>query len=222
MVIEGVKGLVGFQRCQRAWRDAFGADFPSSALSLRACPLAVGICPCGRRRGSFSALAERLQNALWLIGGAPREHRTDSLSAAFKNLCDEEDFTRGYRELCAHYGMTATRNNRGVSHENGSVESPHRHLKTALDQALILRGSRDFDNRRAYQQFVDELVAARNLTRDRALAMADTPVAHIGEKRSRIQACILQSAASKSSRTKPASGYSIPMRSAWKRSAILA
>jgi hypothetical protein len=78
--------------------------------------------------------------------------------------------------------MTATRNNRGVSHENGSVESPHRHLKTALDQALILRGSRDFDNRRAYQQFVDELVAARNLTRDRALAMADTPVAHIGEK----------------------------------------
>ena len=46
---------------------------------------------------SFSALAEGLQNALWLIGGAPREHRTDSLSAAFKNLCDEEDFTRGYR-----------------------------------------------------------------------------------------------------------------------------
>jgi len=72
---------------------------------------------------SFSALAEGLQNALWLIGGAPREHRTDSLSAAFNNLCDEEDFTRGYRELCAHYGMTATRNNRGVSHENGSVEA---------------------------------------------------------------------------------------------------
>jgi hypothetical protein len=70
----------------------------------------VGICLSGRRvpddRGSarhlvggesFSALAEGLQNALWLIGGAPREHRTDSPSAAFKNLYDEEDFTRGYR-----------------------------------------------------------------------------------------------------------------------------
>jgi hypothetical protein len=120
---------------------------------------------------SFSALAEGLQNALWLIGGAPREHRTDSLSAAFKNLSDEEDFTRSYRELCAHYGMAATRNNRGVSHENGSVESPHGHLKTALDQALILRGSRDFDDRPDYQEFVDELVAARNVRRERAFAV---------------------------------------------------
>jgi len=119
---------------------------------------------------SFSALAEGLQNALWLIGGVPLEHRTDSLSAAFKNLTDQEDFTRSYRELCAHYGMTATRNNRGVSHENGSVESPHGHLKTALDQALMLRGSRDFDSRPAYQEFVDELVAARNVARERAFA----------------------------------------------------
>ena len=121
-------------------------------------------------RASFSALAEGLQNALWLIGGAPREHRTDSLSAAFKNLSEQEDFTRSYAELCAHYGMTATRNNRGVSHENGSVESPHGHLKTALDQALMLRGSRDFDSRPAYQEFVDELVAARNVARERAVA----------------------------------------------------
>src|SRR5690606_6423293 len=35
---------------------------------------------------SFVALAEGLQNALWTLGGAPAEHRTDSLSAAFRNL----------------------------------------------------------------------------------------------------------------------------------------
>ena len=29
---------------------------------------------------SFTALAENLQNALWTLGGVPREHRTDSLS----------------------------------------------------------------------------------------------------------------------------------------------
>ena len=35
---------------------------------------------------SFTALAEGLQDALWHLGGAPREHRTDSLSAAFRTF----------------------------------------------------------------------------------------------------------------------------------------
>jgi hypothetical protein len=34
---------------------------------------------------SFTALSTGLQNALWRSGGAPQEHRTDSLSAAFNN-----------------------------------------------------------------------------------------------------------------------------------------
>jgi hypothetical protein len=42
---------------------------------------------------SFTALAHGLQNALWQAGGVPAEHRTDSLSAAFKNLQEEDDFT---------------------------------------------------------------------------------------------------------------------------------
>ena len=39
---------------------------------------------------SFTALSEGLQEALWRLGGAPLEHRTDSLSAAFKNLTADE------------------------------------------------------------------------------------------------------------------------------------
>ena len=76
---------------------------------------------------SFTALAEGLQGALWHLGGAPRDHRTDSLSAAFRNLskADADDMTERYRALCAHYGMTVSRNNRGVAHENGSIEGPH-------------------------------------------------------------------------------------------------
>ena len=35
---------------------------------------------------SFVALAGGLQDALWALGGVPAEHRTDSLSAAFRNL----------------------------------------------------------------------------------------------------------------------------------------
>ena len=33
---------------------------------------------------SFNALSTGLQQALWLLGGAPAEHRTDSMSAAVR------------------------------------------------------------------------------------------------------------------------------------------
>jgi len=113
---------------------------------------------------SFVALAEGLQNALWALGRAPLQHRSDSLSAAFRNLDDDirKDQTRSYEALCAHYGMEPTRNNRGVAHENGSIESPHGHLKQAIEDALLLRGSRDFDTLDAYRRFIDEIVGRRN------------------------------------------------------------
>ena len=111
---------------------------------------------------SFEALSTGLQNALWQAGGCPREHRTDSLSAAFRNLQQKEDFTARYAALLKHYGMTGTRNNVGLSHENGSVESSHRHLKEAVDQALMLRGHRDFADRAAYEEFVRGVVMRRN------------------------------------------------------------
>jgi hypothetical protein len=119
---------------------------------------------------SYVALAEGLQNALWAVGGAPREHRSDSLSAAFRNLDRQarEDLTTRYAALCAHYGMEATRNNRGVAHENGAIEGPHGHLKKAIGDALLLRGSADFEELVAYRRFIDEIVSrknARNLKR---------------------------------------------------------
>ena len=52
--------------------------------------------------------------------------------------------------------MEPTRNNRGVAHENGSIESPHGHLKQAIEDALLLRGSRDFDTLDAYRRFIGE------------------------------------------------------------------
>ena len=88
---------------------------------------------------SFTALAEGLQNALWRLGGAPSEHRTDSLSAAFRNLAVDQqaDLTERYEALCRHYSMRPSRNNRGEAHENGTIEAAHGHLKRRLDQALI-------------------------------------------------------------------------------------
>jgi len=119
---------------------------------------------------SYTALAEGLQEALIRLGGAPREHRTDSLSAAYKNLSksEQDDLTVNYQALCEYYGMTATRNNKGVSHENGAVESPHGHIKHRIRQALLLRESNDFDSLDNYRQWLDGLIRRFNRRCDEA------------------------------------------------------
>jgi hypothetical protein len=126
---------------------------------------------------SYVALAEGLQNALWALGGAPREHRSDSLSAAFRNLDTEarEDLTRRYDALCAHYGMEPTRNNRGVAHENGAIESPHGHLKKAVKDALLMRGTNDFEDLPGYRRFIDEIVSRKNAANGKRIE-AERPV----------------------------------------------
>lgn len=113
---------------------------------------------------SYAALAEGLIEALECLGGVPAEHRTDSLSAAFKNLdaAAQADVTARYQTLCAHYGMQASRNNRGRGHENGSIEAPHGHLKRRIKQRLSLRGSTDFDSLDAYRAFLAEITASIN------------------------------------------------------------
>jgi hypothetical protein len=113
---------------------------------------------------SFTALSEGFQNALWLSGGVPKTHRTDSLSAAYKNCSDKakEDYTKDYLALCAHYQIEPTRNNKGVAHENGAIESSHGDLKNRVDQALMLRDSRDFVSVEEYKQFIRETVVQHN------------------------------------------------------------
>lgn len=116
---------------------------------------------------SFEALSEGLQRALWQLGGVPREHRTDNLSAATHELRESRgrSFTTRYRELLEHYGLTASRNFPGNAHENGDVESSHGGLKNALDQRLRLRGSRAFASREDYEAFLQSCIAARNAAR---------------------------------------------------------
>jgi transposase len=102
---------------------------------------------------SFESLAQGLQNALWALGGVPAEHRTDRLSSAVNNLAKDADqkkapaFTRRYQSLLAHYGLIGRKIQAGKANENGDVEQSHHRFKQALDQALMLRGSRDFAGR---------------------------------------------------------------------------
>ncbi len=116
---------------------------------------------------SFEALAEGLERCLWQLGGVPQQHRTDQLSAAVRQLdqAGRHDFTDRYRALMAHYGMRPTTTVAGEAHHNGDVEQAHYRFKQAVDQALRVRGSRDFADRAAYERFLHELVRQRNLTR---------------------------------------------------------
>ncbi len=135
---------------------------------------------------SFVALATGLQNALWLLGGVPREHRSDSLSAAFKNLDADvkRDLTKRYTALCEDYGMVPTRNNRGVAHENGSIESSHGHLKRAIEDALLLRGHRDFADVAEYRSFIDEITSRHNARRDKQIDSERTALKPLPARRS--------------------------------------
>lgn len=116
---------------------------------------------------TFEALAEGIEKALWHLGGVPQQHRTDHLSAAVRRLdkSNQEDWTERYQSLMAHYGMQPTWNNTGIAHENGDVEQSHHRFKQAVDQALRVRGSREFASRSAYEHFIQDLVYKRNLTR---------------------------------------------------------
>ena len=109
---------------------------------------------------SYSALADGLQRALRQAGGSPRDHRTDSLSAARNN--QHNAWTQDYDRLCEHFSMTPTRNNLGVSHENGVVETAHGSFKRRLGQALTLRGNTTFATVAEYQAFVDKVVTRLN------------------------------------------------------------
>ena len=88
------------------------------------------------------------------LGGVPAQHRTDHLSAAVRHLqsLEQEAFSQRYQALMRHYGIQPTWNNAGIAHENGDVEQSHFRFKEALDQALRVRGSREFSSRAAYER----------------------------------------------------------------------
>jgi hypothetical protein len=96
-----------------------------------------------------------LQNALWKLGGAPKAHRTDRLSAAVHQEIHPETFTARYKALLSHYGMQGRHIQAKKPHENGDVEQSHHRLKQAMDQALMLRGSREFESRKDYEEFLE-------------------------------------------------------------------
>jgi len=112
---------------------------------------------------SFESLSEGLQDALWELGGVPKIHRTDRLSAAVKKPGNPEEFTQRYKALLNHYNLQGHKTQPASPNENGDIEQRHYRLKKALDQSLMLRGSRDFSSREEYAGFLGQLYFNHNV-----------------------------------------------------------
>jgi hypothetical protein len=114
---------------------------------------------------SFESLSEGLQNAFWELGGVPAEHQTDRLTAAVHKTEHPDEFTQRYEAMLRHYGVVGRKIQAGHANENGDVEQSHHRFKHAVQQALLLRGSRDFADRAAYVAFLRQVLARRNAGR---------------------------------------------------------
>lgn len=116
---------------------------------------------------TFEALLSGLQGALWALEGVPEVVRLDNMSAATHELVTTggRTLTRRFAEVVEHYGFRASRIRPGESHENGVVEKAHDLLKSALEQALLLRGSREFASVDEYLAFVQRVVDDKFNTR---------------------------------------------------------
>lgn len=113
---------------------------------------------------TFEALLSGLQGALWALGGVPKVARHDNLSAATRELRKSggRALTSRFSDVLDHYGLDSSRIKPRHAQENGGVERANGLLKAAIDQALLVRGSRDFDAIDDYRAFVDGIVEGLN------------------------------------------------------------
>src|SRR6056297_482289 len=111
---------------------------------------------------SFESLSLGIQDALWKLGGVPSVHRTDNLTSAVHKVGHPDIFTDKYRALSAHYGFESSKTNPASPHENGDVEKSNDLFKKAVDQSLIIRGSRDFNSLEEYEKFLQKLIDRMN------------------------------------------------------------
>ncbi|MGD9249087.1 MAG: IS21 family transposase [Desulfobacteraceae bacterium] len=136
---------------------------------------------------SFESLSQGFQNALWQLGGVPKMHRTDCLSTAVHKTDHPEQFTRRYQDLLDHYQITGCKTNPSSPHENGDVEQSHYRFKKAVEQALLLRGSRDFTDRKQYDLFLTKLFKQLNAGRQERFRKEQEQLRRLPQRR--IETC---------------------------------
>jgi len=87
------------------------------------------------------------------------------LSAAVNNSNDQKEFTQRYKQILDHYKIRGQKTQANSPHENGDIEQRHYRYKNAIDQALMLRGSRNFESRKEYENFLKNSFTQLNSNR---------------------------------------------------------
>ncbi|HXS19561.1 MAG TPA: IS21 family transposase [Polyangiaceae bacterium] len=120
---------------------------------------------------SYLALKRGFQEAVMRLGHVPARNQTDnSTSATSGQPGKRRQFNQAYLELMAHYGVECCTTGVGKKEQNGDVEAGNGALKRRLDQALMLRASRDFESVESYEKWILEQVERWNQVRRKALA----------------------------------------------------
>ncbi len=129
---------------------------------------------------SMAALRRGVQRALFQLGRVPEWHQTDNSTAATHRIPDgkkvvgegdgKRPFNADYLAIMRHFGMKPRTTEVGAKEQNGDVEAANGALKRALEQALLVRGHRDFDSADAWQSFIDDVVRKSNRARGRRVA----------------------------------------------------
>lgn len=142
---------------------------------------------------SMAALRNGIQRALFQLGRVPTWHQTDNSTAAThriprdkRELEGKRAFNAEYLAIMRHFGMTPRTTEVGQKQQNGDVEACNGAMKRALEQALLVRGSRDFESQTAWQTFIDDLNRKTNARRERRVgeelaAMRELNVAKLRE-----------------------------------------
>jgi len=124
---------------------------------------------------SLAALSLGVESALKELGYVPEYLQTDNSSAATYwpgakgQKGGKRAYTDGYLQLLAAYGLKPRTTHLRSPQENGDVESIHGGIKRALEQHLLLRGSRDFGSLEEYEAFLFGVMEKRNHPRQARL-----------------------------------------------------
>jgi hypothetical protein len=105
------------------------------------------------------------------------------MSTAVNNVAHPAEFTERYEALLRYYGMVGEKIQAGKANENGDVEQRHHRFKRAVEQELMLRGSRDFASGSEYGQFLQHLFGRLNASRQQRLVEEMKVMKELPERR---------------------------------------
>ena len=167
--------------------------------------------PC--RSESMAALREGVQNAFFRLGRVTRVHQTDNSTAATHDLSTgKRAFNEEYMALMRHLSLKPRTTEVGAKEQNGSIEATNGALKRALEQHLLLRGSRNFESRETYVAWLEEVLETRNASRGKRLEEELAAMRPLGVRRLPAYSIVDVRVGSGSTIRVKSNTYSVPAR----------